>query len=54
MRYSRVRIVDEAGGMLRDARVLTQAERLVQAFAGVGPVRIVVESRSDHVKVMEA
>ena len=46
-RYSRIRAVNTEGCVLREARVVTEAARLVQAFAGVGPVRIVVESSTE-------
>jgi len=38
MRYSQIRIVDEAGAVLRDQRVLTGRERLVTAFEGYGEI----------------
>jgi transposase len=47
MRYSQIRIVDEAGGILRDQRVATSRERLVTAFAGLGPMRILVETGTE-------
>jgi hypothetical protein len=34
MRYSQIRIVDETGAVLRDQRVSTSRERLVNAFEG--------------------
>lgn len=54
MRRSRVRVLDETGQILRDTGVVTDAERLVQAFAGMGPVRIVVESSTESEWVAEA
>ena len=47
MRKSQIRIVDEAGAVLRDQQVPTTRERLVQAFAGVGDVRIVLEAGTE-------
>lgn len=47
MRYSQIRIVDDAGAVLRDHRVLTARERLVAAFDGLGPMRIVVETGTE-------
>jgi transposase len=46
-RYSQIRIVDADGRVLRDQRVPTTAERLVAAFAGSAPLRILVESSTD-------
>jgi transposase len=47
MRKSQIRIVDEAGAVLRDQQVATTRERLVQAFAGMGAVRIVLETGTE-------
>jgi len=47
MRYSQIRIVDEMGGVVRDQRVATSRERLVQAFEGWGPMRILVETGTE-------
>jgi transposase len=46
-RYSQIRIVGEDGTVLRDQRVVTTAERVVGAFAGRGPVRILVEASTE-------
>jgi transposase len=54
MRYSQIRIVDEAGAVLRDQRVLTSRERLVKAFDGLGPMRIVVETGTESEWVAQA
>jgi transposase len=54
MRYSQIRIVDEAGRVQRDQRVLTSRERLVTAFAGFGPMRILVETGTESEWVAEA
>lgn len=54
MRYSQIRIVDEAGGVLRDQRVVTSRERLVTAFAGLGAMRIVVETGTESEWVAQA
>jgi transposase len=54
MRYSQIRIVDEAGAVLRDQRVLTSRERLVTAFEGVGPMRILVETGTESEWVAQA
>jgi transposase len=47
LRYSRIRVVEESGRILRESRVVTEAGRLVQAFAGLDRVRIVVESSTE-------
>jgi len=47
MRYSQIRIVDETGAVLRDQRVATSRERLVKAFEGFGPMRILVETGTE-------
>src|SRR5262245_29665081 len=47
MRYSQIRIVDEAGVVLHDQRVMTSRERLVKAFEGFGPMRILVETGTE-------
>jgi len=54
MRYSQIRIVDETGTVLRDQRVVTARERLVNAFDRVGPMRIVVETGTDSEWVAQA
>ena len=47
MRYSQIRIVDEAGAVVREQRVMTGRERLVKAFAGLGPMRILLETGTE-------
>jgi hypothetical protein len=44
LRLSQIRIIDEAGVVRRDQRVVTSRERLVAAFAGVGAIRILLET----------
>ena len=47
-RYSQIRVIDEGGAILRDARVLTTpGDRLVEAFSGFGPMRILVEAGTE-------
>lgn len=53
-RYSQIRIVDEAGGVIVDRRVVTSAERLVTVFGGGGPMRILVEAGTESTWVAEA
>ena len=47
MRFSQIRIIDEAGVVLRDQRVVTSRDRLVRTFAGVGPLRILLEAGTE-------
>ena len=47
MRHSQIRIVDESGAVVRDQRVTTSRERLVPAFDGFGPMRIIVETGTE-------
>jgi transposase len=54
MRQSQIRIVDEAGAVLRDQRVPTSRERLAKAFDGLGPMRIVVETGTESEWVAQA
>jgi transposase len=53
-RYSQIRIVDETGAVLRDVRVLTSRERLVQVFAGYGPLRVLLETGTESEWVARA
>ena len=54
MRYSQIRVIDETGAVLRDQRVITSRERLVTAFDGLGPMRIVVETGTESEWVAQA
>jgi transposase len=47
MRYSQIRIVDDAGAVVREQRVVTSADRLVAVFSGHGPMRILVETGTE-------
>jgi transposase len=47
MRYSQIRIVDDEGAVVRDQRVVTSRERLVTAFDGRGPMRILLETGTE-------
>ena len=47
MRYSQIRIIDDAGVVQRDQRVVTGRERLTQAFASYGPMRILLEASTE-------
>lgn len=54
LRYSQIRILDEAGTVLCDRRVVTSAERLTQVFAGRGPMRILLETGTESEWVAQA
>lgn len=54
MRYSQIRIVDEAGAVVRDQRIVTARERLVRAFEGAGPIRILLETGTESEWVAQA
>lgn len=47
LRYSQIRILDEAGTVLADRRVVTTPERLTQAFADHGSARILLETGTE-------
>lgn len=54
MRYSQIRVVDERGVVRREQRILTSRERFVQAFAGLGPMRILLETGTESEWVAQA
>jgi transposase len=54
MRYSQIRILDEAGTVLCDRRVVTSPERLTQVFAEHGPMRILLETGTESEWVAQA
>jgi len=54
MRYSQIRVIDEAGRVVRDQRVPTTRERLIQAFASYGPIRILLETGTESEWVAQA
>jgi transposase len=57
MRASQIRIIDDAGVVQRDQRVPTTRERLIQAFASHGPMRILLETGTESewvAQVLEA
>ena len=54
MRYSQIRIIDDAGVVRRDQRVVTTRERLTQAFADHGPMRILLETGTESEWVAQA
>ena len=54
MRASQIRIIDDAGAVQRDQRVPTTRERLTQAFASHGPMRILLETGTESEWVAQA
>jgi len=54
MRDSQIRIIDAEGRELRGGRVRTSAARLVEAFDGYGPMRILVETGTESEWVAQA
>jgi transposase len=54
MRYSQIRIVEETGAVVRDKQIVTSRERVVQAFDGLGPMRILLESGTESEWVAQA
>lgn len=54
MRYSQIRVVDDSGAVVRDQRIVTTRERFVQAFAGHGPLRILLETGTESEWVAQA
>lgn len=53
LRYSQIRIVDAEGRVLRERRVVTGA-RLVEAFGGHGPMRVLLETGTESEWVAQA
>jgi transposase len=47
MRYSQIRVIDESGAVVREQRIVTDRTRFVTAFAGLGAVRILVETGTE-------
>jgi transposase len=54
MRYSQIRVVGEEGQVLREQRVQTSVERLVEVFGGHGPMRILLETGTESEWVAQA
>lgn len=54
MRYSQIRVVDDVGAVVRDQRILTSRERLLKAFEGFGPMRILLETGTESEWVAHA
>jgi transposase len=47
LRHSEIRIVDAEGRVVREKRVVTGRETLTSAFAGLGPLRILLETGTE-------
>ena len=47
LRYSQIRILDEDGRVVREKRVVTSREALMAAFAGVGEIRVLLETGTE-------
>lgn len=54
MRYSQIRIIDADGQVVRAGRVPTTAERVVVAFADLGPMRVLLETGTEREWVAQA
>jgi transposase len=54
LRYSQIRILDEAGVVVCDRRVITSRDRLTQACADHGPMRILLETGTESEWVAQA
>jgi transposase len=54
MRSSQIRIIDDAGAVVRDRAVPTTRERLITAFDGLGPMRILLETGTESEWVAQA
>jgi len=54
MRFSQIRIVDDAGTVVREQRIPTTRERLATAFAAYRPVRILLETGTESEWVAQA
>jgi transposase len=54
MRFSQIRIIDGEGTVLRERRVVTTRERLVEACGGCGPLRLVLETGTESEWVAQA
>ena len=54
LRYSEIRVVDGDGRVVREKRVVTSRETLTAAFAGVGEVRVLLETGTESEWVAQA
>ena len=54
LRHSQIRIVDEEGRVVREGRVVTAADRLVAAFSGSDPMRVLLETGTESEWVAQA
>ena len=54
LRYSQIRIIDADGRVVREQRVVTSRETLTAAFAGLGPMRMLLETGTESEWVAQA
>ncbi len=54
LRYSQIRIIDETGAVARERRVVTSRATLVEAFSGLGAMRVLVETGTESEWVAQA
>ena len=47
LRYSEIRVVDADGRVVRERRVVTSRETLTAAFAGLGELRVLLETGTE-------
>jgi transposase len=54
LRYSQIRVVDDEGGVVRERRVVTSRATLVEAFGGLGAMRVLLETGTESEWVAHA
>ena len=54
LRYSAIRVIDADGRVVREKRVVTSRETLTAAFAGLGEVRVLLETGTESEWVAQA
>lgn len=54
LRFSQIRIINEEGRVLRERRVVTSRELLVEAFGGLGAMRVLLETGTESEWVAQA
>ena len=54
LRYSEIRVIDADGRVVREKRVVTSRETLTAAFAGLGEVRVLLETGTESEWVAQA
>jgi transposase len=53
LRYSEIRVIDEAGRVVREKRVVTSRATLTAAFAGLGDLRVLLETGTESAWVAQ-